>query len=48
MSVLFIALRKETPTKDLAPKKHPFTDVNKEDLLRNFLKLTGNHLYWSF
>ena len=49
-SVLFIALRKETPTKDLAPQKHPFPDVYKKDLLiiKNFLKPPEKHLYRSF
>ena len=44
MSVLFIALRKETPAKDLALQKQPFPDVYKKDILKNFLKLTGKHL----
>ena len=47
LSVLFIALRKETPTKDLALHKQPFPDVYKKDLVKNFLKLTGKHLYRS-
>ena len=41
------ALQKETTAKDLAPQKQPLTDVCKKVLLRNFLKLTGKHLYWS-
>ena len=39
LSVLFIALRKETPTKDHALQKQPFPDVYKKDVLKNFLKL---------
>ena len=47
LSILFIELRKETPAKDLALQKQPFPDVYKKDLLKNFLKLTGKHLYRS-
>ena len=47
LSILFIALQKETPTKDLALQKHPFPDVYKKDLLKNFLKLTEKRLYSS-
>ena len=41
------ALRKETPTKDVAIQKQPFPDVYKKGLLKNFLKLPGKHLYQS-
>ena len=47
LSVLFIALRKEAPAKDLALQKQPFPDVYKIDLFKKFLKLTGKHLFQS-
>ena len=47
LSVLFIVLRKEAPTKDFALQKQPFLDVYKKDLLQHFLKLTGKHMYRS-
>ena len=48
MSVLFVEFQKETPAKDLALQKQPFQNVYKKDLLKNFLKPTGKHLYRSF
>ena len=42
LSVVFMALRKETPAKDLALQKQPFPDVYKKCFLKNLLKPTEN------